>query len=696
MPEQDLGEAPANVEFSWQGWRTFFARLLTFGGATALTAYAAYEMYRIVSIVGVTSLQWVMLALFVLTFAWISVSATGALAGFFFGRGRYKAAKDAKPQGLTVLLMPVYNEDPSRTFSALYAMGTALAERGLGRHVELFVISDTTDPAKWIQETTAYHALREALAGKVSVWYRRRFNNVGKKAGNVEDFVTQWGARYDYMVVLDADSLMSADALTTLMCEMDADPSVGLLQTLPHLQGGHSLFARLQQFAGAVYGPVVARGITAWQGDDGNYWGHNAIIRVRAFAAAAGLPVLPGKKPFGGAIMSHDFVEAALLRRAGWSVRMLPELHGSWEESPPTLLDMATRDRRWAQGNMQHMAVLSAKGLRWPNRVHMVIGVFSYLASPLWLLLISAGVLLTSQIATQQFQYFSEEFQLFPNWPVFDSERMIALFVITMSVLLFPKFLGYLRACFSRAAHRASGVLALTVSVLFETFMSVFYAPVCMLIHSRQVWEIFSGQDSGWEAQSRGRSSVPWGLLIRKHSGHTLAGILLTVGLYWAAPPLLAWMAPTLVGLVLSIPLSALSGSESFAKVLFRLHLLRIPEEVELPAEFHLRDDFEARLQERLQDCSLRNFLRDPEALARHCRTLPPPRPSTRGHVDLDRVAAELKLKEAKDLDELLHWLERKELLALLRSPDLLGCLPRCNERESEARRDVTLMQATA
>jgi membrane glycosyltransferase len=681
MPRQVLSAAPARVSFPWQGWRTSLARLMTFGGALALTAYAAWQMYLIVSVVGVTALQWLMLALFVITFGWIALSATGALAGVLFGRGRYRAAKDAEPAGLTALLMPVYNEDPTRTFAALYAMGRALCERALERHVELFVISDSTDPAKWAQETSAYHTLREAFAGKLNVWYRRRSDNAGKKAGNVEDFVTQWGARYDYMVVLDADSLMSAAALNTLMCEMDADPACALLQTLPRLQGGHSLFARLQQFAGAVYGPVVARGITAWQGNDGNFWGHNAIIRVRAFAAAAGLPLLPGKKPFGGAIMSHDFVEAALLRRAGWAVRMLPELQGSWEESPPTLLDMATRDRRWAQGNIQHLAVLKrAKGLRWPNRVHMLIGVMSYLASPLWLLLLTVGVLLTSESATQRFEYFSEKFQLFPHWPVFDSQRMIALFVVTLSILLFPKLLGYLRACIRRGPE-ASGVFALSVSVLVETLLSLLYAPICMLIHSRQVWEIFSGQDSGWEAQQRGRSAVPWRLLVKKHGLHTALGLLLTLGLAWAAPPLLPWMAPTLAGLIMAIPMSALSGSEPLARLLRKAQLLRIREEVARPREFQWCDAFAAVLHEQLAHFTLRDFLADDAALARHCRTLPPPRPAPHGQFDLDHVTAAHKLKQARSIDEVLNWLNRQELLALLRDPALLARLPRGDDQ---------------
>jgi membrane glycosyltransferase len=254
---------------------------------------------------------------------------------------------------------------------------------------------------------------------------------------------------------------------------------------------------------------------------------------------------------------------------------------------------------------------------------------------------------------------------------------MVVLFVVTMSVLLFPKLLGYLRGCFNRKAAHASSVLALTLSVLLETLLSMFYAPVCMLIHSRQVWEIFSGQDSGWEAQQRGLSSVQWGLLVDKHGMHTLMGVLLTIGLYFAAPPLLPWMAPTIVGLMVAIPMSALSGSEAVARALRKVHLLRIPEEMETPAEFLLRDDFEVVLQQHLAHFTLRDFLADDEALAQHCRTLPPMQPMPRGQFDLDQVAVEHKLTEASSIDELLSWLNRKELVALLREPALLARLPR-------------------
>ncbi len=259
--------------------------------------------------------------------------------------------------------MPIYNEDPARTTAALYAMAEALAQIDAARHFEIAIISDSTNADAWISESLAVDQLRRDLRETMPVWYRRRWHNTGRKAGNVEDFVKRWGARYDYMIVLDADSIMAPQTLVALVSRMQADPQLGILQTVPMLIGHWSLFSRIQQFAGRVYGSLIGRGVAAWSGNEGNFWGHNAIIRVAAFAQACGLPQLPGRRPFGGHVLSHDFVEAALMRRAGWKVRMAPDLGGSWEESPPSLVDIAIRDRRWAQGNLQHSKIVGAKGL---------------------------------------------------------------------------------------------------------------------------------------------------------------------------------------------------------------------------------------------------------------------------------------------------------------------------------------------
>ena len=548
------------------------------------------------------------------------------------------------------------------------------------------MLSDTTNPDTYLKETAAFHALREKLGDRMRVWYRRRIENTGRKPGNLNDFITHWGGRYDFMVVLDADSIISADTLLALVREMGADPNLGLLQTVPRLVGGETLFARLQQFATTVYGPIVGRGITAWQGDDGNYWGHNAIVRIRAFAAAAGLPTLPGKKPFGGAIMSHDFVEAALLRRAGWSVRMLPTVDGTWEDSPPSLLDVAARDRRWAQGNIQHLAVIGARGFTWSNRMHMGIGIMSYLASPLWFALITVGLATAVHIATVQFQYFTEELSLFPRWPQFDSPRMIRLFIVAMTVLLLPKLLGVLRAFGNRELRRTVNPVRVLIGALAETILSALYAPIMMMMQGRQLLEILFGQDSGWATQSRKRSTTPWGTLFRRHWLQTLSGLVVSIMLLAVSPPLFAWMAPALAGLMLALPLSAASGSVPLGRALRVLGLLVVPEEVVVPRVIALRNEIEHRLQPWLESVTIERLLHDDLARQRHFAAVQPRPTASRGKPDVMFMTAHAKLGDAQSVAEALAWLTPQERMAVLGDRDLFHTLARLENPDTPDR----------
>jgi membrane glycosyltransferase len=542
---------------------------------------------------------------------------------------------------------------------------------------ELFVLSDTNNPDTWVKETAAFHALREAVGDRMCVWYRRRGDNAGRKVGNLHDFITRWGGRYDFMVVLDADSILSAETLLLMVREMAADPDLGLLQTVPRLAGGKTLYARLQQFAGRVYGPIVARGIASWQGDDGNYWGHNAIVRVRAFASAAGLPTLQGRKPFGGAILSHDFVEAALLRRAGWAVRMLPTVDGTWEDSPPSLLDAAARDRRWAQGNLQHLAVIGSRGFTMSNRVHMAIGVMSYLASPIWFLLIAVGLATAAQIATVQYEYFTDEMSLFPRWPMFDSERMLNLFIVAMVTLLLPKMLGVLRMFVDRELARVVNPLRVVLGAVAETVLSALYAPIVMMMQIRQVSEILWGQDSGWATQARRRTRAPWATLLRRHWLQTVAGIAVSVVLIYVYLPLFLWMSPALAGLVLALPLSAASGSVSLARAFEFLGLLTVPEELEVPRVIALRDEVEARLETVVAGATIARLVEDENARQRHFGgVLPRPAP-TRGHPDVMLMTARAKLGDAHTVGEALGWLTPPERLAVLGDRELFQTLVR-------------------
>jgi len=368
--------------------------------------------------------------------------------------------------------MPIYNEAPSRVFGAVQAIAEDVARSGLGEHFDYFFLSDTTNPDIWIAEERAFLSMRTRMGEQYRIYYRHRAKNTARKAGNIADFVTRWGGHYAHMVVLDADSLMTGHSIVCLAAAMEADPDAGIIQTLPLIINRNTLFARQQQFAARIYGPVIAAGLSAWMGRDGNYWGHNAIIRTKAFADHCGLPNLKGKPPFGGHILSHDFVEAALIRRAGYAVYMLPMLGGSYEESPPSLIDLSARDRRWAQGNLQHLRVLPAKGLHLATRQHIITGIMSYLASPLWMAQLLIGLVLVLQTRYIRPEYFTSQFTLFPAWPRFDAVRSLSLFELTLAILLAPKLFGLLVGLVQKETRLAAGgwfpLLLSTFSRLFS------------------------------------------------------------------------------------------------------------------------------------------------------------------------------------------------------------------------------------
>ncbi|MFO1089259.1 MAG: glucans biosynthesis glucosyltransferase MdoH [Hyphomicrobiales bacterium] len=583
MPVQNLKMWPPGKAIrSWRlSKRVMAARLFVFGAAAALTGWGTYEIYHVVAVTDASWLQTLFATLFALTFAWIAFSCASAIIGFWrIVTGRRAHIPESGIVARNALLMPVYNEDPHHVFSALEIMGRSLADAGAGTAFDIYVLSDTRDLAIADAELKALSSLREALDGRIAVYYRRRLDNYHRKAGNIADWVTRWGGAYDHMIVLDADSIMTADTMTALARAMEADPHAGIIQSVPVLFNRVTLFARVQQFCGRVYGPVVAEGLAAWHGRDGNYWGHNAIIRVRAFADAAGLPELPGRKPFGGHILSHDFIEAALMRRAGWSVMMLPELGGSYEECPPTLLDLAVRDRRWAQGNLQHSKIVGARGLHWVSRVHLLQGIMSYLASPLWFALLVTGLILSLQAQYTQPNYFPDGFSLFPSWPVFDPERALRLFWITMVVLFLPKVLAIVAAFFDRELRRGcGGVFGLLSSLFAESVLSALLAPVTMLTQSHVVIDILRGRDSGWNKQNRADEGITFGFAVRRCAKHLIVGALMAAAALAVSFDTFLWTLPITLGLLLSATLTWWTSRPEAGLAARRLGLFLIPEE---------------------------------------------------------------------------------------------------------------------
>lgn len=582
MPVQDLrhwapGKAlPAGRDRS----SVHVCRWFVFSATLALTGLGTYEIYQVISPADITWLQVIFAALFAVTFAWISFACASAMLGFLcLRKQRYKLA-DLTDVKRTALLMPVYHEDPETVAEALARMGRALAGERAGDRFDIFVLSDSRDAAHIRHEAQVFAKLRQDLRDEIQVYYRRRPDNHHKKAGNIGDFVTRWGGAYEAMIVLDADSMMAGQTLVTLARAMAADPKAGIIQSLPMLHNRWTLYARMQQFAGRVYGPIVANGLAAWHGRDGNYWGHNAIIRVKAFAEAAGLPELHGRKPFGGHIMSHDFVEAALMRRSGWAVYMLAGLGGSYEETPPNLIELAARDRRWSQGNLQHIKLLNVKGLHWVSRLHFLQGIMSYLASPLWLFLLMTGLVLSTVAKYAQPDYFPEGFTLFPAWPVFDPERALRLFTLTMAVLFVPKILGVIAAIFDPVLRRGcGGVTGLIKSLFAESILSALLSPIMMLIQSGFVLDILLGRDSGWKAQKRTEEAPPFSELLYKHAWHIVAGVLIGVLAFLITTKTFLWLSPIVLGLALSAVVSWGTGLVSVGRRAQEWNVFRIPEE---------------------------------------------------------------------------------------------------------------------
>ena len=489
---------------------------------------------------------------------WMAVSVAAALLGMF--RRPVLAAQNVLgmvvPGQRVAILLPMYGEPARATIGAAVILLAAMAGRD-HRHVfSLHVLSDSRDPDALLAERRAVHILRERHPG-LSIHYRHRTENADFKSGNIRHWLRLSGAEFDAALVLDADSLMGRTTVLRLVDTLAADPACGLVQSLPSVLPGTSLWQRMQSFASQVYGANLGRGFAAWTGNEGNYLGHNAVLRIRAFAASAGLPHLTGPRPLGGVILSHDFVEAALLRRAGWGVRMVPEATDSHEETPPALPGYLRRDRRWCQGNMQHLRLLAMPGLHWVSRFHLLQGAVSYLSSVWWLCLLILWALLQQGAAV-------------PGGSPGPSVSQSALAGVIAALLLGPKIVGvvaYLRASPPPKGRRA----AFAVSLITEVLLAILLAPMLMVHQVRAVVMTLAGYDGGWAPHLAGRPGFR--ALTRFHAAETVIGTLLT-GLV-AAGLLSAWVLPVAVGLILTLPLSMIVACDVTRLRLFAPLVLR-------------------------------------------------------------------------------------------------------------------------
>ncbi len=520
-----------------------FAVIVTIGATDLFIRYADTD--------GMSLVDDFRCGLIALTTLWLAWGAALSLMGLLYLPEPIPRVPDDQPiKGRTAILVPIYNEDPVSTFSRLAAMDQGFAAIGATALFDFALLSDTTSETIAEEEALWWARLVKERQAEGRIFYRRRSTNIGKKAGNIEDFIRRAGAAYDYALILDADSLMDPRTVVEMVRRMEADSELGLLQTLPVIIHARSFFGRAMQFSASYFSPVFARGVAMLQGREGPFWGHNALVRVRAFAESCGLPQLSGKAPFGGHIMSHDYVEAALLARAGWKVRLDSDLLASFEEGPENLLEHAKRDRRWCQGNMQYVKLVLAPKLKLWSRLVFLQGIMAYIASPIWLLFLITS--LASPFFAPPPDYFPEPHFPFPIFPVDETMMAVVLVVGIWCLLVLPKFIIIVRGIATRDNARFGGTVHALVSTLTEIVFSSLIAPLMLWYQSRAVLQVLFGVDGGWSAANRGGGRMSlndawlssWGIVL---TGIVALGFTLT-----AAPDMIAWLLPIAGPMIIS------------------------------------------------------------------------------------------------------------------------------------------------
>jgi len=633
-----------------------------------------------------------LLVLFGILFAWIAAGFWTAVMGagvLVFGRGRSPLARKLAEQPVrpldptvrTAIVMPICNEHVPTVFGGLAATIDSLVATGESEHFDVYVLSDTNDPDIRAAEHAAYSQLAARMAAEAEgdpaalrVHYRWRQRRTKRKAGNVADFCRRWGGAYRYFIVLDADSVMSGECMTTLVRMMEANPDTGILQTAPRAVGHETLHGRIQQFAARAYGPLFTAGMRFWQLGESHYWGHNAILRMEPFLAHCALAPLPGDGPLSGEVMSHDFVEAALMRRAGWKVWVADELDGSYEQVPPNLLAELQRDRRWCQGNLQNSRLMFEPRLHTVHRTAFLTGVLAYASSPLWLGFLLLSTLLFAQNVGSDPTYFLEPYQLFPVWPTANVGLMLTLFGATGVLLLAPKAMAVIAIVGRGEAARFGGVARLLASAFIEFLHSLLLAPVRMLFHTQFVAAALSGWRLDWKSPPRDDAATPWREAIARHGAHTLLAIAWGVAIVVSSATFPWWLSPILGGLLAAIPLSVLTSRVQTGRALRAHALMLTPEESSEPRVLREARHAAAAVVA-AGNVSLQHAVVDAATHARVVAALPARPPATG-----DKAGGEARVLDralrlgpaALDRDDRLRLLSSRPALAFLRR-EVLG-----------------------
>ena len=618
---------------------------------------------------GFSATEWLLLALFVPLFSQIAFGFAIAFWGFVIlarGGDPWQVMRTLPPEpsataplpGSTAVVLPVFNEDPGRTFAGLENMFTSLGKSPHAKAFDFFILSDSNDPDRWLEEELAWTELCRRLNAFGRIFYRKRRVSLHGKSGNIADFCRRWGSRYRYLLILDADSVMEGSTIVRLAQAMDANPAAGIIQTGPQIVRGTSLLQRLIQFTTRAAGPVFAAGSNFWHLGAGNYWGHNAIIRLQPFMEQCVLPEIPGETAAERHIMSHDTIEASLMKKAGYQVWFAYLEPGSYEEGPPNLLDSLKRDRRWCQGNLQHFWFLFAPSTHFANRLHIFFGLMAYLTAPMLTLFIALSAWDFYQ--KEQFARLSDRLGSFSH----ADQATLSLLGLTIALLFLPKVFGtLLLLARTRGLGRKAGVAA---SAVLETIFSILLAPVLLYFYTKFVILTLLGLRVAWKTQNRSDAGLSLSDAIRNFGSPTLTGLAATAAAAVWTPALLPWLSPVLAGLVLAVPLAMLTASSSAGRWLRNRGLLLIPEEESTPAILQNLDATATPAAGGLVEVAV-----SPYANAVHTALLKRSKVRARHKETLLHDLIERLLSNGPDA------LTRRELMALLWDPESVGALHR-------------------
>jgi membrane glycosyltransferase len=557
-------------------------RALVFG--LNLATYAALLGWcaSVLAAGGWTIVDGLLLVCFAIGTPWTVVGFWNALVGLWLLHGVEDAIGKVAPYAAagaggapvtvrTAILMTVRNEDPARAVLRLKTVKASVDATGEGAAFAYFVLSDSDDPGVAAAEEAAFAAWKAEEGQGHRIVYRRRAVNAGFKAGNVRDLCERWGEEFDLMLPLDADSLMSGSTIVRLVRMMQAHPRIGILQSLVVGLPSASAFARVFQFGMRHGMRAYTMGQAWWVADCGPFWGHNALVRVEPFLRDCELPVLPGRPPLGGLVLSHDQVEATLMRRAGYEVRVLPQEGGSWEENPPTMLDFAKRDVRWCQGNMQYLKLLDLPGLLPMSRFQLTWAILMFLGIPAWTLMIALAPLATLQA------------QSVPDFPATSAAVLYVTFLI---MYLMPKLAGLVDVALTRGGiARYGGPLRFAASAVLELGFSFLQGAISTIRTTIFMTGLALGRSVVWGGQSRDAYGISWATAVRNVWPQTLFGLAVCGALLLVSPSVLLWSLPLTLGYLLAVPFCVLTADPAAGRAMQRLGLAAIPEDLAPPPE---------------------------------------------------------------------------------------------------------------